>query len=1204
MAQQFNEDTKDPDEIFVTFTFQKNKKQIYIDVNKKKTLREALYILTDKYQWLLGIEKMGASLKGIRFKPSDLNKSLNQLGIDENSDIDILTDQEADLFADAKERVKREQQKEQNQQINNPNFNQLNNFPNVNNFNNFPINKFQFNQNQGFNNFNMQNNQPQNNMNMNNMQNNVQNQPFYGSSRLKEIYTFLKEKGFCSNQNENRQLINFLNYLLQNNYVFDIPYKNNNANNVWKNFYDCRNSKNKDFKEAVYRISHLFANIDPNVFLKIFANNTIGFNIGQYAQQRKYPLGSNNGPFIPLNNKNRLQECFKQNNNMNNQIMMKQNNMINQNKKNMNNMNQNNMINQNKMNMMNNMQNNVQNQHFCKSDKLRAIFNYLTSNGFCLPNYKDRDQLINFLNNLYTTGIYDHIPTDTQNPTVWTAFKNVKHNNRHYLEAVYRISYLFPQIKDENMLSKFLKCAQIDSQTFINYGDSRRNKQNNQNMNVNNNMNMMNNQMMNQNNMNNNLFNGFWQGDWFTWDKRPIETLINAAGIKVDKYTLYNHICKSLHEIDAKLRQPDIYNKREKYYKYINLYNQALRFLSLYFADIIEKLDLTHYSYYFKKYNFMYRFVPQYIDPDNQQRGIVSGKVSFYDPISKNYQEIPLTELDNTNDLPGICKNIGATCYANACRNMLLSNKMLKAVLSRIGGDLLGSNPDANDIITNVMQHPEVPTGNLCDKDKNKIGGCQNPYPNEKQACACKLSKHAKRLVKYARDRKWGIFEMLCLYSKCTEFAVDIADAKKRVEFLTHIFEAVMVITGDQEALYRKAEANGENDLRRDLDFKIIGKLGQHPEFNEVTPVPGTLAAGALLGRSLYGSYQMSHKSYPELAIPGKEVWKLSVLQCQRGHRKYDMQAYYPNMAPLCTLRMPNQATTNGGIYDMQAVLGLNNSYDIFNGENKCDCDQCRMSVDQCRIETELTSNPLSYLELNYGMHLECKNRIRVPEYVVNCNVPPMRATEVYQLRGFVQLQGQSGAGGHFVSYHKVPSRGNPPYQWYCCNDDLLYPVPANQVQEILLKPTVGGGSTITLAHYERVPITLMYQDWPAINSIQFVRGTSNESIKLTDPLYAPFYDPTQASYGEPNPNNPYTAVLGLQHLLTNLGLGHLINPQQKQNVPNQYMTWNTKTNCAVYNNNLNWVQPMNNMFMNHPMHLNNKVVNVNNMPFNQQGFK
>ena len=78
--------------IFVTFTFKKNKKQIYIDVDKNETFRGALIILEDKYDWLKTIPNIRYTFNNKIIRTSDYGKKLCHLGIDDNSDIFMLTD--------------------------------------------------------------------------------------------------------------------------------------------------------------------------------------------------------------------------------------------------------------------------------------------------------------------------------------------------------------------------------------------------------------------------------------------------------------------------------------------------------------------------------------------------------------------------------------------------------------------------------------------------------------------------------------------------------------------------------------------------------------------------------------------------------------------------------------------------------------------------------------------------------------------------------------------------------------------------------------------------------------------------------------------------------------------------------------------------------------------------------------------------------
>ena len=76
--------------IFVTFTFMKNKKQIYIDINENETFENTIKQLEEKYNWLRMTKNPTYFLNGNKIDNQKL--SLKNLGISENSDIMIKCD--------------------------------------------------------------------------------------------------------------------------------------------------------------------------------------------------------------------------------------------------------------------------------------------------------------------------------------------------------------------------------------------------------------------------------------------------------------------------------------------------------------------------------------------------------------------------------------------------------------------------------------------------------------------------------------------------------------------------------------------------------------------------------------------------------------------------------------------------------------------------------------------------------------------------------------------------------------------------------------------------------------------------------------------------------------------------------------------------------------------------------------------------------
>ena len=78
---------EEEDTIFVTFTFDFNKKQIYLDVNENWTFENALFLLHDKYNWLETMKN-----KKYFFQNKEITNykmTLKDLGITESSDVII-----------------------------------------------------------------------------------------------------------------------------------------------------------------------------------------------------------------------------------------------------------------------------------------------------------------------------------------------------------------------------------------------------------------------------------------------------------------------------------------------------------------------------------------------------------------------------------------------------------------------------------------------------------------------------------------------------------------------------------------------------------------------------------------------------------------------------------------------------------------------------------------------------------------------------------------------------------------------------------------------------------------------------------------------------------------------------------------------------------------------------------------------------------
>ena len=89
-ANNVSQPNNKENEIFVTFTFQKNKEQIYIDVDKYATFSNALAMLENKYNWLKKIRQKKYYLNKKEIEPKNFDKTLTKLHIKDNSDIIIV----------------------------------------------------------------------------------------------------------------------------------------------------------------------------------------------------------------------------------------------------------------------------------------------------------------------------------------------------------------------------------------------------------------------------------------------------------------------------------------------------------------------------------------------------------------------------------------------------------------------------------------------------------------------------------------------------------------------------------------------------------------------------------------------------------------------------------------------------------------------------------------------------------------------------------------------------------------------------------------------------------------------------------------------------------------------------------------------------------------------------------------------------------
>ena len=120
------------------------------------------------------------------------------------------------------------------------------------------------------------------------------------------------------------------------------------------------------------------------------------------------------------------------------------------------------------------------------------------------------------------------------------------------------------------------------------------------------------------------------------------------------------------------------------------------------------------------------------------------------------------------------------------------------------------------------------------------------------------------------------------------------------------------------------------------------------------------------------------------------------------------------------------------------------NIYDCFfydqkitymNGSNAMYCNYCKKNCN-CSMRTLLATGPeILIIILNRGQGIEFNVKINFFEEIKLENFIEMKQTGCnYGLIGVITHLGESGMGGHFISYYKGPISNN----WYKYNDSIV----------------------------------------------------------------------------------------------------------------------------------------------------------------------
>ena len=170
-----------------------------------------------------------------------------------------------------------------------------------------------------------------------------------------------------------------------------------------------------------------------------------------------------------------------------------------------------------------------------------------------------------------------------------------------------------------------------------------------------------------------------------------------------------------------------------------------------------------------------------------------------------------------------------------------------------------------------------------------------------------------------------------------------------------------------------------------------------------------------------------------------------NITQCCRCRTKiYNYQTYFFIIFPLEEIRKYNYVNPNkiynnnnfnGNIVDIYDCFEYDRKINEMSGENSMYCNYCKMTW-SCQMQTCLTTGPeILILLLNRGHGIEFDIKINFYDELNLSNYIQYTDTGYkYKLIGVITHIGESGMGGHFISYCRDPIKG----KWHKYNDSIV----------------------------------------------------------------------------------------------------------------------------------------------------------------------
>ena len=255
-------------------------------------------------------------------------------------------------------------------------------------------------------------------------------------------------------------------------------------------------------------------------------------------------------------------------------------------------------------------------------------------------------------------------------------------------------------------------------------------------------------------------------------------------------------------------------------------------------------------------------------------------------------------------------------------------------------------------------------------------------------------------------------------------------DFKKKISKMNPLFEGVA--------------ANDAKDLVQFLIMTLHDELNKAEKINNNNIINNDQTNKQLMFQIFAQDFMASNKSIISDLFYGVDY---NIIQCGYCNaQSYNYQTYFFLVFPLEEVRI----FKNQNNYNFNYLNNNNNEvsiYDCFfydqritymSGTNTMYCNYCKQTCNSSMRSILSTGPEVLIIILNRGQGIQFEVKINFFEELNLESFIEMKQTGYnYKLIGVITHLGESGMGGHFISYCKDPISGN----WYKYNDSIVTPV-------------------------------------------------------------------------------------------------------------------------------------------------------------------